>query len=389
MDKSDIVIISSSRWDDLWTRKQRLASYLCKREFRVLYLEPPETFGLSQGISKNFCVKIFSCFKKSRRINNNLLVTSTPFLIPGALNFYLINFIYQVIFYFYIKKELKILKAHKVIILDYLPYIPLVIKWLSKKNKIIYDIVDNFSEMRGFLINPYLVEKLERKLLKNTDICVVTNKLLLNKFKPIAKNIFLIPNGVDFLHFNQSHRDNIPEPDDLKFIPHPRIGFVGTIQYWLDYDLLRNIGKKNPHCFFVFMGPILYNRELEKIQGLKNFFFLGKKDYKNLPSYLKYLDVLILPFKQSGIAKSASPLKLYEYLATGKPIVSTHIIEVENLKDIVYVAQDEFQFSDFIQIALKEYLNQAETQNRRINYAQQADWQNRFREFKTIISDIL
>jgi len=382
-----IIIISSSRWDDLWTRKQRLANYFSQKGFKVVYIEPPFTLGISRENLKSIILKVKNLSKKHLLINENLLVISSPFLLPGTLCFCFINFIYQIIFYWYIntriKKVLGKRRVNNMVIINYLPYIPFVIKWLSRNNKIIYDVVDNFSEMKGFLVNSSLISKLEAKLISYTDICIVTNKDLFEKFKKKAKMISLIPNGVDFNHFNVDKEDLL-EPDDLAIIPPPRVGFIGTIQYWLDYDLLYFLGEKLPFYSFIFIGPVSDEEDTGRITSFKNFFFLGKKDYRDLPSYLKYLDVLILPFKQTGIAKSASPLKLYEYLATGKPIVSTCITEVEGLNDLVYIASDKDEFLKLINEAIGEK-NDIEKYNRRIRYAQQCDWQQRFKVIENLI----
>src|SRR5207248_1936245 len=111
-------------------------------------------------------------------------------------------------------------------------------------------------------------------------------------------------------------------PSDLASIPAPRLGFVGHIHYWIDLKLIRYLAEKRPHWSFVLLGPVAPLADIRQIRNLPNVHLLGRKSALQIPAYLQGMDCCLNPYVMGDIAENCSPLKLYEYLAAGKCVIS-------------------------------------------------------------------
>lgn len=228
-------------------------------------------------------------------------------------------------------------------------------KIIVKGGKIIYDYVDEIHQdisgsqkMEDFLIerHSYIKESGCASL-----VLCVSKKLYdeMLEYYPKEK-VLLVPNGVEYDHF-QAKRNLKTVPDDLKKIVAKKktiIGYYGAMANWLDYELINTAAKKHPEWQFVFIG-VDYNGGLKKLDiSLNNIHFLGQKDYQDLPQYGIWFDIALIPFAKGEIAKSTSPLKMYEYMAMHKPIVATEdLVECYGYKG-VYISKNnnnDFEFS--------------------------------------------
>jgi glycosyltransferase involved in cell wall biosynthesis len=184
-------------------------------------------------------------------------------------------------------------------------------------------------------------------LIDKADIIITSSQNLFNKLKIKRKhNLFLVGNGVEVEHFKKA-RENIEISMDIKSTKKPIIGYIGTIGEWFDFELIESILKFYPNISIVLIGPIFLKQkpEINKLESLyPNLFVLGKKSYSILPNYIKAFDVCIIPFKINELTLSVNPNKLYEYLAAGKPVISTALPEVEKYNGTVYMAKNTDEF---------------------------------------------
>ena len=184
----------------------------------------------------------------------------------------------------------------------------------------VYDNVDNFSQFW---------KDNEVKSTAIADVLITTSEPLYKK-KTAERNgngVYLIRNGVNLDYFTP---DGIKEcPSDISSLESPIIGYVGAMAYWVDLKLIDYIGKALPDYNFVYVGPPFGIRHETDMKNRDNIRFLGLKAMKDIPSYINSFDVCIIPFLKNSITESANPLKLYEYMALGKPVVSTYMPEVE------------------------------------------------------------
>jgi len=159
----------------------------------------------------------------------------------------------------------------------------------------------------------------------------------------------------------------------------------------VDIDLIIYAANTKKDWSFVLIGPF-WEKNVEIIQKLKilkkqkNIFLLGLKPYKILPNYIKGFDVCMIPHKITAYSLASFPLKVHEFLASGKPIVSTNLPFVDEYKDVIYVARNPSEFVEKIEVALTE--NNAEKRKKRISIASQNTWEHRIKSIEDIIKSL-
>lgn len=217
---------------------------------------------------------------------------------------------------------------------------------------VVYDCMD---ELSGFQGAPPELAELERRMFALADVVFAGGASLYASKRHQHDNIHLFASSVDYAHFSASRLPQ-PEPADQAGIPHPRVGFYGVLDERLDRDLLRDVAQANPQLHFVLIGPVV-KIEQEMLPRDANLHYLGKKEYEDLPSYIAHWDVAMLPFAQNASTRFISPTKTPEYLAAGKPVVSTPIRDVVTPYadlGLVHVGADAAAFGSAIEEALKE-----------------------------------
>lgn len=217
---------------------------------------------------------------------------------------------------------------------------------------------------------------------RQSDLIIAASAQIAEYYAQFQRPVHLVPNGVDYDHFAPGGPFP-PEPFDLRGIPHPRIGYMGALASWIDWALLQDVIKKHPKYSFIFIGPLLGRIDLPTGP---NVFYLGRKAYSALPAYLHRMDLLLIPFRVSSMTRACNPVKLWEYLATGKPIVSTGLPEVSAITG-VYIGEDAAGFADRIREALPSSQdNQAAAQ--RIAIARKNSWNIRAQDIIRLINNI-
>lgn len=216
--------------------------------------------------------------------------------------------------------------------------------------KYIYERTDLFEAQPG--VNKSYIMSLDDELMTNADLALYVNTAMWKKGLEKNKNSMLIGHGVDYDMFSKAHKiETVPE--DIASIPGPKIGFFGVIHdKTSDMELLEYIAKALPDMSLVLVGPI--STDVSRLREYKNVYFLGKKPYNEVALYGKEFDVSIMPWNKSKWIEHCNPVKIKEYLALGKPIVSTYYPEIEPYKDVVYIADDYQEFVACIRTALKE-----------------------------------
>jgi glycosyltransferase involved in cell wall biosynthesis len=244
---------------------------------------------------------------------------------------------------------------------------------------LVYDCNDRFEDFFEDEPSRRWVLKHETELLRKADVVFVTAKNLLTKCRAINSNVYLATNGVPSSFFQIHHR----VPLDIAAIKPPIVGFVGTFADWLDLDLLFSVASKNSDLSFLFIGPICSrNPKLAAFKALKNVFFLEQKRHDEIPEYINQLNVGLIPFKVNRLTQSVNPVKLFEYLALGVPVVSTPLNEVLEFSDIVYVAEND-DFFEKIRTAINS--DTAGSRETRRAAVQQYTWDNIVARIESVI----
>ncbi len=173
------------------------------------------------------------------------------------------------------------------------------------------------------------------------------------KMRAYNPNVTLVPNGVEYELF-ASPSDHNHGPAELEGLSRPLLGFIGAAQGYVDVELVTGLAEANVGTL-VFVGPLA--RLQQKLQGHRNVRFLGHRDYATLPQYLQSFDVTIIPANRAPASLTANPGKLYQYLASGKPVVATDLPEFLPHSDIVYLARTTEEFIAQVREALREPLS--------------------------------
>jgi UDP-galactopyranose mutase len=167
---------------------------------------------------------------------------------------------------------------------------------------------------------------MEAELMGRADLVFTGGQSLYEAKKNRHRRIFPFPSSVDVAHFSKARAPQA-DPDDLARIPHPRLGFFGVIDERMDLDLLAAVAAQRPEWHFVLLGPVV-KIDPAVLPRLPNIHYLGMKSYAQLPAYLAGWDVALLPFAKNEATRFISPTKTPEYLAAGRPVVSTSVRDV-------------------------------------------------------------
>lgn len=214
-------------------------------------------------------------------------------------------------------------------------------------SRIVYYCPDDFTQWPG--LDHTVVRDMEDTLIAKSDVLVATSRKLLQRFESSGAPAHLLTHGVDLELFAAGSAAAHPCVADL---PRPRIGYFGLFDARSDQELIARLAAAMPAVSFVVTGPVVV--DAAALRAAANVFFTGSVGYADLPALAAGLDVLFLPYVVNDFTESISPLKLKEYLATGKPVVSSPLPEANALQPFVRIASSAEQWHDALQTALRE-----------------------------------
>ena len=344
-----IVCLATSPWYPIPTRKQQVMSRVENAE--VLYFDPSITW-IAPLKDKLAWPKLKAYKQPGEEIKPGLTVYALPPVLPFFNKFRFINKLNQKRIARYVKKRMKqhgmeqpVLWVYSPVTVDCVDHIP--------HSALVYDCVDRHSAYGG-LMNPQLVDDMEMELAAKCDQVFATATGLAERLKQANASTVFIPNGANFERFSQAAED-LPCPEDMQAIPKPIFGFVGALQECIEYGFLEAAAKSHPEWSFVFIGRETAGVDLSRFRAMENCHFLGLKPNEQLPAYIRQFDACLNLFASGDLSKDVSPLKFYEYLATGKPIVSTpQPDQVMEFAPIIHVAATAEAFSECLAASLED-----------------------------------
>jgi glycosyltransferase involved in cell wall biosynthesis len=229
------------------------------------------------------------------------------------------------------------------------------------------------------------MEYYEARLREEASAIVVSSLALERRWKALHPRVVRIPNGVDAERFVNGALRSL-EPVDLKPIPGPRIGYVGTVGPWIDLQLIHAVAEAQPDASVVMIGPL--EREVARPAMPENVHFLGPRAYSAIPAYLAWLDVLLIPFRVTELTQAVNPVKLYEYCASGKPIAAIAIEEVVEVGDLCHVGEGTSSYLAAVEAALAEAAAPStERIAARQALALENGWDRRVAAFRTLLDE--
>ncbi len=214
----------------------------------------------------------------------------------------------------------------------------------------------------------------ERKLLSWATISYFTSRALLERKGPLARRAEFLPNGVDYAAFAGPQ----PEPPDLARVPRPRVGYTGWLKQQLDWDLLESLARRRPDLHFAFVGGVSPQPGLEErlapLRARANVHFLGAKSSEELAAYPQHFDVCVMPYVVDGYTRFIYPLKLHEYLASGRPVVGSPIHALGEFSGLIRLAGDAGEWSAAIDDLLSPAASSPDAVAARQAVARAHDW---------------
>lgn len=317
----DMIVFCHLRWDFVYQRPQHIISRLSET-YNILVIEEP---------IHNEDGKLY----KLENINPNLTI-----LKPQVDSIAEIKTILEQLHI----KNIDFAWFYSPAFVDLLPYL--------KINTLIYDCMDELSQFKGASKELRAQENL---LIQEADLVFTGGKSLYEAKSKLTSDAHCFPSSVDVPHF-QKATNGIAVPKDIAEIKKPIVGYIGVIDERIDLDLVHQTAQSLPDVSFVMLGPLAKIEE-EDLPKASNIHYLGMKQYKGLPGYLKAFEIAMMPFALNESTEFISPTKTLEYMAANKPIISTAITDVvrDYSQDLRIVGSAEEFSKSITQILAADY----------------------------------
>jgi len=301
--ETDLVVFSHLRWDFVYQRPQHLLSR-CAKKRRVFFVEEPIFGNCSMRLDV-------------READPGVHVV-VPHLPEGLRSEIAINAVMKDL-----TRQLFI--AHGINEYIFWYYTPMALRFTDHLKPVaaVYDCMDELSAFKGAHSQ---LPALEKQLFKYVDLVFTGGQSLYEVKRHQHPAVYAFPSSIDVSHFGKA-RTIDKDPEDQAHIPHPRLGFFGVIDERFDVELLDKVAAKRPDWQFVIIGPIV-KIDHNALPKHANIHYLGGKKYSELPDYLAGWDIALLLFARNDSTRFISPTKTPEYLAAGKPVISTSIRDV-------------------------------------------------------------
>ncbi|TEB04285.1 putative teichuronic acid biosynthesis glycosyltransferase TuaH [Pelotomaculum schinkii] len=361
-----IVCLSAANWEGMWARAQQFMSIFAGQGNRVLYVDPPITY-LSPLKNPELRKQPHD---HVRSVDDRIRVYSPPVLLPFGNIYRVVNRFNQRILAAGLKRVCRELGWQPTIYWTYLPNT--VDLPLSRDLLLVYDCADEHTAFPG-LIKRETVAGMERELFGRANVTLTSAGELYQSKKDQAPDLLLAPNGADVTHFNKALQPELEIPPEIASLPRPVAGYVGAVSRWLDQELLAAAARTHPEWSLVLIGPV--DTDVTILKALPNVHLLGRKSYATLPSYLKGLDLALIPFKINELTRGVNPVKLYEYLAAGKPVVSSDLPEVRPFQPAIAVYRNQPEFLKKMEEELAK--DSPQKAAGRLRLAEENSWQAR------------
>lgn len=359
---ADILLFSTADWDHpVWTNKQHVACTLNQLGFRVLYVESVGLRPIRRNSSdrRRLLRRLLTAVRPPRQVRPGLWCWS-PLVLPGATAPWALR-LNRVLFSLGLKLALLSTRFHPSVIWTYNP-MTLAYYRPRLNARLLYHCVDDIQSQPD--MNAEVLTSWESRLCHLADVVYTTSPALRDSRVVWNINTYFLPNVADSSHFGKALEADLSVAPDILDLPSPRIGFVGSISaYKLNFELIAQLAKLRPNWSWILIGPVGEGEghtDLSSLLNKKNIHLLGPRPYQDLPSYMKGLDVALLPLQKNAYTHSMFPMKFFEYLASGLPVVATDIASLHDYRSLARLVQpNPGCFLDAIESALHESQLQA------------------------------
>ena len=380
----DCLLFATADWDTpYWTNKQHTAHHLALMGYRVLYIE---SLGLRPPTAnakdlKRIWQRLKRGLRPPKRVEAGVWVLS-PIAIPFKQHWALIRRFNQGWLSLRIKLFLQRHGFNKPMIWTYHPFMQSAINGIPR-GPLVYHCVDDLSAIPGIDAEKFNAE--EQRLLPQCNAVFVTSQALKDKCQPFNAETYYFSNVVDNDHFGLARQEGAL-PTDIARIPTPRIGYIGALSdFKVDFELIYNVAIIRPEWSWVLIGDEREGQNspwVAKLRANPNVHFLGHKTYNQLPGYLRGIDVGTLPTLINDYTKSMFPMKYFEYLAAGVPVISTPLDFTKQHSDGLKVAGSSENFV----AAINEQLHRGKlTSEEAVAFVGENTWPARLQKVLAIV----
>lgn len=379
----DVVILYGPPWGSpTRVSKHHLAGYLATRGHRVLYVAAPLGV-LSLARQRAAALPgLRAAWQRPRRVSERLWAMRPFNPVPyhgaaRALEAPWLNWLGQQLLAPAIRQAAAGLGFRRPVVIAGLPHAVDLVPRIPHR-LLVYHCADDYASVHGF---PRGLPALDERLCRAADLVVTTGPELRDERLAFNATTVCIPNGADVAHFSKP----VPPAADTRDWGHPTIGFVGALAEWVDLELVAFLAASRPAWRVVLIGP--EGERASALQGLRNVLVTGPRPYATIPSYLAAMDVALVPFRRGPVTQKADPIKTYEYLAAGVPVVATDLPALRRLGPVVRLAGSHEQFLHQVDAAIAG--GRSEGKVARQEEAARHGWDARFAEIETLIRERL
>jgi len=389
----DIVCISSLDWDAMWTSKQQVMHRLAQTN-RVLYVEEPVTMLAPFKVPARWR-RWRAAVPRLRRVEAGLWTLTPPPLLPFGNMRPGINGANQALLAQYVRWAMdRLYFDEEYIFWTYLPTSLALLKRLESREQggrrpvlAVYHCVDEHSAFPGF-VSPEVVKDYDDALTQRADLVITTAENLKASREILNPNTYTVLNAADVEIFNRALEADVVVPPELATIPGPRLGVVGLHDSRLDVDALEALATADPSWQIVLIGPVKAGQVDEtRLRRHPNIHFLGEKPRPDLPGYLKGMDAALVPYKANELTRNIFPLKLFEYLAAGLPVVVGGLPELERFAGMIGLAHRPEDYPGLVRSAIDG--DSPDKRAARVALAAKNTWDHRVEEISRLVEDAL
>jgi glycosyltransferase involved in cell wall biosynthesis len=369
-----------------WFAENRTSSHHIARRLAaiapVLYIEVPG-FRTPRASARDFRKiwrKLAGMFAAPRKIGDRFYVMTLPQIpfrrwpLVETLNLWLGLLL--------ARRALRGIGFRRLISWFLVPH-PALLAGRLRESMIVYYCIDDFAAFPG--VDAPAIQALDDRLTHKADLVFVAHAGLAESKRDLNPRVHLSPHGVDAELFARASDPATTPPEGARTLRHPVIGYFGSLGEWIDFDLLLGLARARPGWTLLLIG--FASADTRRLEKQPNIILAGAQPYETLPSWAKAFDVALIPYRPTRQVRNANPLKLREYLATGKPVVSVTTPETSRFRNVLYLADTPEEFLQAIEQALAE--SDPSLRAARMNAVSAFTWDARVRETVSIVERAL
>lgn len=391
-----ICFTSDVPWSTLWKRVQMMMEYLSRNEqiHRVVFVNPEVwlkelVFNFREQLSSSNHKQYKYSWKAviPRKVSDKVFAVTPLYFLPFLRRNKRLRQVQKTIYHWMLTRLIQ--SEDFILFLNDFnsnsEHKGLIQCFYEKAKLVVFDWSDDFVE---FFRDPREREKVKitcENYIKKAHVVLTVNEHLTQRARMLNPHCYTIVNATDFDHMSKAFYSVWEMPQALHALSKPLIGYTGWVYAERsDSEILTHLAMLHPDWTIVLIGPA-HQRFIKRFKSIKNIVFLPPVDYLDLPRYLKFFDVCMIPHKINEHTKGNNPIKIYDYLAAGKPVVSTAISGVEPFKDVIYIARNKEEFSQLVERAMQE--DSPILKEKRLKRAKEHSWSTRTEEVWKIIGN--